>query len=89
MLKYISALIKRILTKLIWDTRYDKSRNLVLSWIKRNLTILGHILIVKTLIIPYFTFFLANVKVVGNSNILELKTKIFSFILAGKKDKFN
>ena len=42
--------------KLNWENKIDKINNLFFSWGKRNLTILGKIMIIKALVIPIFTF---------------------------------
>jgi hypothetical protein len=41
---------------LIGKQKYKKMNSLFLSWSKRNLSILGKVLIIKALIIPIFTF---------------------------------
>jgi hypothetical protein len=38
--------------KLNWEKKIEKMNNLFLSWSKRNLSILGKVLIIKALIIP-------------------------------------
>ena len=38
--------------KLNWETTIEKMNSLFLSWSKRNLSILGKVLIIKALIIP-------------------------------------
>jgi hypothetical protein len=42
--------------KLNWENKIEKMNNLLLLWTKRNLTILGKILIIKSLIVPIFTY---------------------------------
>ena len=42
--------------KLNWENKIDKMNTLFFSWGKRNLTILGKIMIIKALVIPIFTF---------------------------------
>jgi hypothetical protein len=41
--------------KLNWENKIDKMNTLFFSWGKRNLTILGKIMIIKALVIPIFT----------------------------------
>jgi hypothetical protein len=43
--------------KLNWETKIEKMNSLFLSWSKRNLSILGKVLIIKALIIPIFYFY--------------------------------
>jgi hypothetical protein len=51
---YISSLEE--CEKLNWENKIDKMKTLFFSWRKRNLTILGKIMIIKALVIPIFTF---------------------------------
>jgi hypothetical protein len=60
--------------------------NLLLLWTKRNLTILRNILIVKSLIIPIFTY-VARACVVPEKYRKEIDFKCFKFIWNNKSDK--
>ena len=46
--------------KLNWEKKIEKMNSLFLSWSKRNLSILGKVLIIKALIIPIFTFIVSS-----------------------------
>ena len=46
--------------KLNWEKKFEKINSLFLSWSKRNLSILGKVLIIKALIIPIFTFIVSS-----------------------------
>jgi hypothetical protein len=46
--------------KLNWEKKFEKMNSLFLSWSKRNLSILGKVLIIKDLIIPIFTFIVSS-----------------------------
>ena len=72
--------------KLNWDSKMHKAKNLMKSWEKRHLTIMGKILIIKTLIIPQFTY-IASVTLVSKERISELENEIYRFIWNGKRDK--
>ena len=72
--------------KLNWEKRIEKMNNLFLAWGKRNLTFLGKILIIKSLVIPIFTY-LATVCVVPVQYRKEIESKCFKFIWKGKPDK--
>ena len=61
-------------------------KNQFTVWGKRNLTIMGKILIIKTLIPPKFTF-LASSCVVPKMYINEIESCFFRFIWKGKPDK--
>jgi hypothetical protein len=56
------------------------------AWGKRNLSILGNILIIKSLILPIFTC-LACVCLVPYIYHKEIEKKCFKFIWNGKPDK--
>jgi hypothetical protein len=43
--------------RLNWENKIEKMNNLLLLWTKRNLTILGKILIIKALIVPIFKIY--------------------------------
>jgi hypothetical protein len=51
---YILVTIKKS-EKLNWENKIDKMNTLFFSWGKRNLTILGKVMIIKALVIPIFT----------------------------------
>ena len=60
--------------------------SLFLSWSKRNLSILGKVLIIKALIIPIFTFIVSSC-VIPEKYKKEIESKCFKFIWNGKPDK--
>ena len=72
--------------KLNWETKIEKMNRLFLLWEKRKLTILGKILIIKTLILPIFTF-LASSFIVPEVYQKEIEKQCFKFIWDGKPDK--
>ena len=72
--------------KLNWENKIDKMNTLFFSWRKRNLTILGKIMIIKALVIPIFTF-VASACVVPDKYRKEIESKCFKFIWDGKPDK--
>ena len=72
--------------KLNWETKFEKAKNLLKSWEKRNLSLLGKILIVKTLIIPQFTY-IASSTVLNKQYVDQLEKEIYNYIWDGKKDK--
>jgi hypothetical protein len=61
-------------------------KNQFTAWGKRNLTIMGKILIIKTLILPKFTF-LASSCVVAKMYIKEIESCFYRFIWKGKPNK--
>ena len=72
--------------KLNWDSRINKAKNLMKSWEKRHLSIIGKILIIKTLIIPQFTY-IASITLLTKAHIAELENEIYKFIWDGKRDR--
>ena len=61
--------------KLNWENKIDKMNTLFFSWGKRNLTILGKIMIIKALVIPIFTLLLVHVSCQTNIE-KELKVNV-------------
>ena len=72
--------------KLNWESKMEKTDKLIHLWKKRNLSIIGKILIIKTLILPIFTF-LASACVVPEQYVKEIESKCFKFIWDEKPDK--
>ena len=72
--------------KLNWEKKIEKMNSLSLSWSKRNLSILGKVLIIKALIIPIFTFIVSSC-VIPEKYKKEIESKCFKFIWNGKPDK--
>ena len=62
--------------KLNFDKQYDKSEKLLNNWTKRNLTIIGKITVVKSLIFLNLTF-LASVTHIDKSNMNKFNTLIY------------
>jgi hypothetical protein len=71
--------------KLNWEKKIEKMNSLFLSWSKRNLSILGKVLIIKALIIPIFTFIVSSC-VIPAIYKKEIESKCFKFIWNGKPD---
>ena len=71
--------------KLNWENKIEKINNLLLLWTKRNLTILGKILIIKSLIVPIFTY-VSSACVVPEKYRKEIDSKCFKFIWNNKPD---
>ena len=62
--------------KLNWEKKIEKMNSLFLSWSKRNLSILGKVLIIKALIIPIFTFIVSSC-VIPEKYKKEIESKCF------------
>jgi hypothetical protein len=72
--------------QLNWKNKIDKMNTLFFSWGKRNLTILGKIMIIKALVITIFTF-VVSACVLPDKYRKEIEIKCFKFIWDGKPDK--
>jgi hypothetical protein len=83
---YIFDMIKKNVKRLNWENKIEKMNNLLLLWTKRNLTILEKILIIKSLIVPIFTY-VASACVVPEKYRKEIDSKCFKFIWNNKPDK--
>ena len=66
--------------KLNWEKKIEKMNSLFLSWSKRNLSILGKVLIIKALIIPIFTFIVSSC-VIPEKYKKEIESKCFKFYM--------
>ena len=71
---------------LIGKKKIEKMNSLFLSWSKRNLSILGKVLIIKALNVPIFTF-IVNSCVIPEKYKKEIESKCYKFIWNGKPDK--
>ena len=64
----------------------DKITKLVDRWSKRNLTLLGKILIVKALLLPNLTYFATN-GIITKDKLQIINNIIYRFVWNGRKDK--
>ena len=65
--------------------KFEEMKNQFTAWGKRNLTIMGKILIIETLILPKFTS-LTSSCVVPKTYINEIESCFYRFIWKGKPD---
>ena len=72
--------------KLNWEKKIEKMNKLFCAWGKGNLSILRKIVIIKSLILPLFTF-LASVCLVPDIYHKEIEKKCFKLIWNGEPDK--
>ena len=77
---------KKECDKLNIESVIEKSENIVLSWKKRNLTMIGRIAVVKSLILPNLTY-LANTSSINKEYINKFKKLIYNFIWDSKREK--
>ena len=72
--------------KLNWDTKYQQCQKIIENWKKRKLTFYGKITIIKTLLLPKFTYqFHSNY--VPEKVIKEINSLFFNFLWEGKGEK--
>ena len=72
--------------KLNLQRQYEKSEKIIKDWNKRNLTMLGKITLVKSLILPNITY-VASVTEIDNEYLAKFKKIIYSFIWNNKSEK--
>ena len=72
--------------KLNLQRQYEKSEKIIKDWNKRNLTMLGKITLVKSLILPNITY-VASVTEIDKEYLAKFKKIIYSFIWNNKSEK--
>ena len=72
--------------KLNLEKQFLKVEKIIKDWTKRNLTMLGRITVVKSLIIPNITY-VASVTTLDKEYLAKFKRLIFSFIWNNKQEK--
>ena len=68
------------------EKQLQTTREIIKNWNKRNLSIIGKITIVKSLLLPNITY-IASVCTIPKEYIQRFKTMIYNFIWEGKKDR--
>ena len=81
-----SADISDIVT-INFNTKLDKMRKEILQWSKRNLTTLGKITVVKTLILPKLTHLFFSLPSPKPDVLKDINDMFFSYIWNNKRDK--
>ena len=69
-----------------WNTKLENCENVVKNWTKRNLTFLGKIKIIKTLLLPKFVY-LAQSSIIPQDIVKKIDSLIFNFLWHGKREK--
>ena len=72
--------------RLNFEKILEKSEALIKTWNKRNLSMIGKITVVKSLIIPNITY-VATVTAIKKENINKFKKIIYNFIWDNKQEK--
>lgn len=77
---------KRECEQLNWQTKIDNCKKVLNNWSKRRLTIYGKIKIIKTLVIPKFTYAIHSL-VVPKYVVQEINKLIYCFLWDNKREK--
>ena len=70
-----------------YEDRLTKIQNILKNWTLRNLTLIGKVTIVKTLVMPQLVHLFTSLPNPPNSFFTQLETEIFKFIWDNKNDK--
>ncbi|XP_060586418.1 uncharacterized protein LOC132742114 [Ruditapes philippinarum] len=73
-------------SKLNWQSKLTECQSLIKNWLKRKLTMYGKVQIIKSLLIPKFTYLFHSL-VVPESIVKEINTMIFKFLWDNKQEK--
>ena len=69
-----------------WENKLEECERSISNWNKRNLTFYGKIKVIKTLLLPKFTYLFHSIHVPGNV-IKKINSLFFNFIWTGKTEK--
>ena len=72
--------------KLNLEKLLEKINKLICSWSKRRLSIMGKIVIIKSLLLPNITYLASNM-IIPKDYLQKIKTKLYNFIWDGKRDR--
>ena len=72
--------------KLNFEKQFKKCEKIINDWNKRNLTLIGKIVIVKSLILPNLTYLISNITL-SKEHIQKFKSLVYNFLWKGKKDR--
>ena len=70
-----------------YNSKFEKAKSWVEIWSKRNLTLLGKVLIIKSLILSQFTYLVLPLPRPNYQIVNRLNTLIFHFLWGCKRDK--
>ena len=75
--------------ELNYDMVMETVSNLIHHWSKRNLTVLGRITVVKSLLIPKFNHLILSIPTPSRTFLKRLQKMIYDFVWKNKKDKIS
>ena len=70
-----------------YDNALNKMSNISKLWVKRNLTVLGRITIVKSLLLPYFNYYIMTLPLPTQEYIDRVNSLFFRFVWKNKPDR--
>ena len=72
--------------RLNWETKITACKTIIDNWSKRTLTFYGKIQIIKSLLIPKFTY-LFHSHIVPKDILNKINSMIYDFLWSGKREK--
>lgn len=72
--------------QLNWETKLNSCKKIIENWNKRTLTFYGKIQIIKSLLIPKFTYLFHSL-IVPKEIVNRINTIIYDFLWSGKREK--
>ena len=72
-----------------YDRIFDKVKRQMISWIKRNITVLGRVTVAKSLLLPQFNHLFMAIPDPSAKLMKTIKVKFFNFIWKNKPDKIS
>ena len=70
-----------------FDVKMDEAKNLLKVWNCRNLTLLGKITVIKSLVLPKFVYLFSNLPDPSHFFFEQLQRMFFNFLWSGKTDR--
>ena len=77
------------MSDLNYDVVMESVRTLIRHWSRRNLTVMGRIIVVKSLLIPKFNHLILSIPNPTKEFTQQLQKEIYSFVWKNKKDKIS
>ena len=75
------------IAELNYSKQLNKARKLIFSWSRRQLTLIGKVTVVKTLVLPLFTHLFSSLPNPDKHFFKTLDNLIYKFIWNGKRDR--
>ena len=72
-----------------YDRIFDRIKRQMISWSKRNITVLGRVVVVKSLLLPQFNHLFISTPNPSSKLMKTIKVRFLNFIWNNKPDKIN